>query len=288
MIYSIDTVHSNDMVQAVIETWGHKCDGFMVGSNTTNPTTGSVDIPHLGPEQYGSMWQKVRSMWAYVHDNYLDEYDFFYVAGEDTYVVVENLREIIQQAHAGTLYKDPNWIPTKNREVEKWEEKFTKDGGERPLYLGAIYVLGPHRYMCAGGAGYVLNRAAIRQLIKQFPMTNPDTISSKEDQYVAVALREQGIACSDTRDASGAWRFHHLDAEFQYQYTKDFQAAVWGPLFLKRTRGIMSRLGLDGISEASVSFHLTKSKDQIAAPERLRRYHAIIYGYCQNKDSSVQ
>ena len=35
------------------------CDGFMVGSNKTDISLGTVDIPHEGPEEYNNIWQKV-------------------------------------------------------------------------------------------------------------------------------------------------------------------------------------------------------------------------------------
>ena len=288
MIYSVETPHSDAMVQAVLETWGHKCDGFMVASNVTKPSIGAVNIPHLGPEEYGTIWQKVRSMWAYVHDNYLDDYDFVYISGEDTYVIVENLRQMMYEAHMGTLYKDPKWRSTLNREVETWEEKHALDGKERPLYLGAIMPLGTNRYLCAGGAGYVLNRPSIQRVIQNLPYTHADRLDSREDFFVAAALRNQSVACSDTRDSTGAWRFHHLDAEFQYNYNRHSPAAVWSPPFLEKSRGIRAELGLDGVSESSVSFHLTGFKNAIASPERLRRYHAILYGHCDSKASRIQ
>lgn len=54
-----------------------KCDGFMVASNRTDRILGTVDIPHEGPEEYNNIWQKVRSMWSYVYDNYYEKYDWY-------------------------------------------------------------------------------------------------------------------------------------------------------------------------------------------------------------------
>ena len=94
-IYTHEKKH--DAVTAVGETWGWRCDGFFAASTKTvtdpkEPGLGAVDLPHEGKEEYANMWQKVRSMWAYVNDNYKDDYDFFYICGDDVYVAVENLR----------------------------------------------------------------------------------------------------------------------------------------------------------------------------------------------------
>jgi len=50
-----------------------KCDGFMVASTKTDRELGTVNIPHEGKEEYNNIWQKVRSMWSYVYDNYYEK-----------------------------------------------------------------------------------------------------------------------------------------------------------------------------------------------------------------------
>jgi hypothetical protein len=69
-------------IQGISETWGWRCDGFLPVSTVTidDPTIrgyGSVHVPHDGPEAYGNMWQKTRSMLAYMYDNYFDDYEYF-------------------------------------------------------------------------------------------------------------------------------------------------------------------------------------------------------------------
>jgi len=77
LVYTIDKFH--DRIPFIRETWGPKCDGFMVGSNATDPSIGAVNIPHEGPEIYHNIWQKVRSMWSYIYDNYYEKYDWFHI-----------------------------------------------------------------------------------------------------------------------------------------------------------------------------------------------------------------
>ena len=90
MLYTYDKNH--DRVKAVANTWGWKCDGLLAFLTLTNETIGSVDLPHFVEEAYDNMWQKTRCILAYVHDkNYLDDYDYFWLGGDDFYVIVENL-----------------------------------------------------------------------------------------------------------------------------------------------------------------------------------------------------
>lgn len=71
LVYTIEKFH--DRIPAIKETWGQKCDGFMVASTKTDIALGTVAIPHEGPEEYNNIWQKVRSMWSYVYDNYYEK-----------------------------------------------------------------------------------------------------------------------------------------------------------------------------------------------------------------------
>jgi hypothetical protein len=90
MIYTNE--HGHDSLHAQFHTWARQCDGFIGASNLTDPSIGAIDLPHDGPESYGNMWQKIRSMWAYAHSNHYRDYDYFHIGGDDMYVVVENLR----------------------------------------------------------------------------------------------------------------------------------------------------------------------------------------------------
>ena len=64
----------------------------MVVSTKTVPELNIVNIPHEGPEEYNNIWQKTRANWAYIYDNYYNDYDWFHIGGDDLYVLVENLR----------------------------------------------------------------------------------------------------------------------------------------------------------------------------------------------------
>jgi hypothetical protein len=100
LIYTCSTRH--DRLEAIAETWGKKCTGFIAVSNQTDAKLGAVSVPHDGPEVYNNMWQKVRSMWKYVHEHFVDEFDFFYVCGDDNFVVNTHPRT---RCHITTLLR---------------------------------------------------------------------------------------------------------------------------------------------------------------------------------------
>jgi glycoprotein-N-acetylgalactosamine 3-beta-galactosyltransferase len=49
LVYTIASGHPR--IPAILETWGPKCDGFMVGSTKTDKKISAVEILHEGPEE---------------------------------------------------------------------------------------------------------------------------------------------------------------------------------------------------------------------------------------------
>ena len=282
----IYTVHfppnyDNPNLKAQAETWGAECDGFIAASNYTDHATGSIDLTHNGDESYSNMWQKVRSMWAYVYDHYLEEYDYFHIGGDDTYVVVENLRAYINGPEVIRLedgYQDafaskttPPWIP--------------QVMGPRPLLLGSPFLF-RDKLIVDGGPGYTLNRAAVELLVeKHLPSFLPDAVDSREDVFVASILN-----ISNTRDSNQSRRYGG-SAETMFHSTVDHPGP--GPQLPGRVAK-MYNFSLDGpnsVSEQFIAFHLKDDKMMLrkmnlTIADQIYRYHAFFHDWC-NKSSLV-
>ena len=205
------------------------------------------------------MWLKVRAMWRYVYQHYLDDYDLFHMGGDDHYVIPENLQHLTG-----------NW-------------KVSYDFSQ-PLFLGGSMVDFPLtnlRY-CGGGSGYTLNRASLKLLMEGDKLFDtypcrPHFQASYEDRLMSDCFRSVGIHCMDTNDAHNETRYHQDTVDFHAGWTNQ-QAAVWHAEPLDRVHGIASKEKLGQISTSSISFHL---KGQ--SPDLMRRYHAILYGLCGHK-----
>ena len=89
------------------ETWTNKCDGVFFSSDVTNFTTGHFNLPSISRHgyKYKGMIQRLRSIYAFIYDHFLEQYDYFHFCGDDTYVIVENLKSLLS-----------------SDEVRKWEE----------------------------------------------------------------------------------------------------------------------------------------------------------------------
>jgi len=260
VLCSIYTTEANhDKIEAVGESWGWRCDGFLAASNSTNDTIGAVNLTHLGPEKYKNMWQKTRSIFAYIHDHYLEDYDFFWLGGDDAFMIVENLRFYL-------------WNLTESIGKERVQNE--------PLYLGhRIYKsmddLAKDYYYLGGGPGYILNRYAVKELVtKGFPTCFTHTQASFEDRMIANCLRSLDIRGNHSVDEENRQIFHGMDPNFISWYNGDkgnwfFHQMynIWGQLYGYKA-------GKDLVSKHSITFHNVKF------PLFTKRLHALVYNVC--------
>jgi hypothetical protein len=80
IVYTIESNHNR--IPAIRETWGKKCDGFLVASNKTDLKLDIVKIAHNGIDHYSQIWYKVLAIWSYVYDHYYNDYDWFHIGGD--------------------------------------------------------------------------------------------------------------------------------------------------------------------------------------------------------------
>jgi glycoprotein-N-acetylgalactosamine 3-beta-galactosyltransferase len=276
MVYTHSERH--DVVRAIAETYGQECDGFWAASNRSDPTIGAFVLPHKGPEAYQNLWNKVQTMWLYVYQHYLLDFDWFLINGDDTYVIPNNVRTVAAYYEEESQRKrasHPNRSSNDNNNNNKQSPMI-------PLYLGASipHSKNPMRRYCGGGAGYMLNQRAVMLLNRRIHYLGecPDAVAPDEDIRLARCLDDAGVQCHDTNDAAEQVRFHHLDAQFHASWTPVRSALwLWPKLqYFHKIRGNQSKL--EQISNTSTTFHLDKSKVRSRERDRgIRRYHAILH-----------
>nr|XP_027213724.1 glycoprotein-N-acetylgalactosamine 3-beta-galactosyltransferase 1-like [Penaeus vannamei] len=164
----------------VIATWGKRCNKLVFMSTMDDP---SIDAVNVGSKEgYGYLWHKTMFSLQYIYKHFLNEFQWFLKADDDTYVIMENLRYMLRAYD-------------------------TND----PIYFG-LYYKNFGRYN-AGGAGYVMGRESIRRFVEQ-ALPNAAICSptgKAEDVKLGNCLQRVGIKFGDTRDHIGQGRFwqHH-------------------------------------------------------------------------------
>jgi len=172
-------------VKAVHDSWAPNCDGFAFFSTEADRSLGTVEISHDGEEGWNNMWQKVREIWSFVHAAYLEDYDYFWLGGDDVFLIVENLKKYLE-----------------SEEIVKLKE------GGKGLYIGSRKKEGGNmdKIFNAGGSGYILDRAALASLAKQLPICWPGQVGFWEDVNIASCLKKENVHAIDTRDELGGER----------------------------------------------------------------------------------
>lgn len=229
-----------EQIQAIADTWGKKCDGFLVGSNTTQLDLGILNIPHDGEESYKNMWQKIRAMWKFVIDHYIDEFTHFHMCGDDTHVIVENLK-----AYLATL------------------------DNHHALYVGQRIPKKKY-WFNAGGPGYTLNQQSLRAYASIYSQCHTGVVMSTEDRLLAECLIKVGVTVNNTINGNGQHLFHGEDPETLMappNMTKKRGLSVkkqyWGEYGF--------RYGMNATAPESVAFHWFKTAVD------MKRHHSIIY-----------
>ena len=222
----VHTVDYNHQRAKHIQThWGKDCDDTIYASNVSDPTLrGSIRMVHNGPEAYGNMWQKIRTMWEMAA---LTDYEWFHMSGDDTVLLVGNLRRYLSTLNPSN-----------------------------PYYLGRRFVL-PSGLVFNSGASYVLNRAALDAWMRVRHECSPHKVTSAEDVEMGACLKRVGIDASDTRDENGRERFHPFNPDYMRTIRADDPKPWW---FHRYTAPFELKSGMDGISPKSVSFHYVKNK----------------------------
>ena len=310
MVYSVhygngDT-YTNTNLNAIASTWASHCDGYIAFSNFTDHSVGAIDAVHAGDEEYGNserksflglaslllerclltvsllttVWQKVRAMWTYAFDHYVEEFDYFFMGGDDVYLIVEQLRAfLISSEIQRHLY-----------------ENNTSAAPPRPLALGMPH-LSQGMPVLYGGPGYLLNRAAVKVWGREgadFYLTNKT--ASHEDYLMGYFLWHQGrLLIPELAVApDGGYRFG-----FSAEYTSRFVPSQ-RRCGQQRCARVARKLGFNVTAQKGsawqISFHMKEDslihahelkgnefltvQKQYTVGQRMLRYHAYLNRWC--------
>lgn len=209
----------------------------MVVSNKTDLSLGTVNVQFDGPEEYGNIWQKVRSMWSYIYDNYYEKYDWFHIGGDDLYLIVENLRYYLESEEIKAAGNGGVFLPD-GTETE-----------QTPLFLGRrfAYLGDMNEIFNSGGSGYTINKAALKRLVVDgFQNYFQHMHTFSEDTMVARTFRQYNVYPYETKDESGGERYmpfmpgHH----YGYRIPKDIKSDWYAKYSINIKEGAFSPMAI--------------------------------------------
>ncbi|XP_037959029.1 glycoprotein-N-acetylgalactosamine 3-beta-galactosyltransferase 1-like [Teleopsis dalmanni] len=94
MVLTCPKYHSSRAAH-VKATWGQRCTKLIFVSSVPDEELGVVNVIDEEADTYHDLWNKTREGFRYVHEHFLDDYDWFLKADDDTYVIMENLRYML-------------------------------------------------------------------------------------------------------------------------------------------------------------------------------------------------
>ncbi|XP_070567005.1 glycoprotein-N-acetylgalactosamine 3-beta-galactosyltransferase 1-like [Ptychodera flava] len=144
------------------------------------------------------IWGKVKAAYKYIYEHHINDTDWFMKADGDTYVIVENLRKVLEQESTTQLMLFCNRV-------------------RNPNNLNVTHA--------DGSAGYVISKAASRKLV-EIGLKN-DSLCSPEEQgpddiKLSQCLERLGVPHRDSRDEHGKQRFFHFSVEMYFNMSVSY------------------------------------------------------------------
>ena len=146
--------------------------------------------------------------------------------------------------------------------------------GKSPIFLGRKFMPQGESVFNSGGAGYILNSAALSILANGLVndiQCRPNQVGFWEDVNTAHCLEQWGVFPYDTRDDFGRERFLPFSPGHHYLYRINKEHPDW---YTKYTEHFQLKEGEECCSRDAVSYHYIKG-------DMMLRMHALLYGYCR-------
>lgn len=234
----------------VKRTWGKRCNRILFMSSRHDKSIDSIAL-NVSSDSVGNTWAKTKRAFQYIYQHHRNDADWFLKADDDTYVVLENLRNFLYAYSTN----DPVYFGYKMNRPDAVRHGYN-----------------------AGGAGYVLSREALRRFGEASHMGSPSIITNDslsnchldsdrgvEDIEMGKCMEALGVVAGDTRDEMKRGRFFLNTPEWHLIPGKiDLSNWYWKNMWYPANEG------LHCCSDNAISFHRLR-------PEQMYSFDYLIY-----------
>ena len=176
----------------VNNTWGRRCNILLYMTTEHVADLNTVKLDLGGPEGRNMLWTKSKMAWLHVYAHYRDKADWFMKADDDTYVVMDHLKQYLGKY-------DTN-------ELHHFGRKFT-------MYKDSYY---------SGGSGIILSKGALLKMGETFKTPQDEGWSGTprgtgpEDLLTSKSLKPLGIDAVESTDKQGRQLFMPMGIDHEY------------------------------------------------------------------------
>ncbi|KAE8999617.1 hypothetical protein PF005_g15494 [Phytophthora fragariae] len=256
------SVHHKTHAQAVAETWGQRCDKLMFFSNTTDAivvAAGTVkeqryDVVKMDViADHNHLWQKHKATLRYVHEHFRHDFEWFYKADDDAYVVMENLRQYLRRPEILQTYKrEPMQMGHRFNLTQELVSYYIVDDSLEDIWRSRW-----ERWVFnSGGPGYVMNRLYMDKIVNILPdwtcLSDRHSEMLPDDASISFCMMWHDVLPWGTRDHEGRERWH-ADKPKGVYFTNPNRDDYWYVQYHYHIGGV--RWKQESAAPDSVAFH---------------------------------
>ena len=169
----------DNRAKAVFETWGSSLHGSLAFFSSSSSRRTDLPVVSLdGVDDSYPPQRKSMMMLKYMHDHFVDDYEWFMRCDDDVYVRTDKLREFINK-------------------LDSSEDVYLGCAGMAKTKAKAYLKLGQSENYCMGGPGVVISSSTLRKFVPHIKRCMNATVTHHEDVEVGRCLHFfAGISCT--------------------------------------------------------------------------------------------
>ncbi len=169
----------DNRAKAVYETWGNSLPGTLTFFSSSHSKRSELPVVSLkGVDDSYPPQRKSMMMLKYMHDNFIDDYEWFMRCDDDVYVRTEKLENFL-------------------RTLNSSEDLYIGQAGTGRQDEKGLLGLGWGDNFCMGGSGIVLSRSTLRKVVHYLEYCLNHLVTTHEDVEVGRCIKMfVGISCT--------------------------------------------------------------------------------------------